>query len=41
MCSRCYRARSSNLRELANQLLGPEVGDEDYEALERAALREG
>jgi hypothetical protein len=31
----------TDLRELANQLLGPEVGDEDYEALERAALREG
>jgi hypothetical protein len=30
----------ADLRELANQLLGPEVGDGDYEALERAALRE-
>jgi putative DNA primase/helicase len=30
----------TDLRELANQLLGPEVGDGDYEALERAALRE-
>jgi len=31
----------TDLRELANQLLGPEVSDGDYEALERAALREG
>jgi hypothetical protein len=31
----------TDLRELANQLLGPEVGDEDYEVLERAALGEG
>jgi len=30
----------TDLRELANQLLGPEVSDGDYEALERAALRE-
>jgi hypothetical protein len=30
----------TDLRELASKLLGPEVGDEDYEALERAALRE-
>jgi hypothetical protein len=30
----------TDLHELANQLLGPEVGDQSYESLERAALRE-